>query len=872
MRSIAKFGVWGLSLAVAAPLLITPGISLAQEGADEGAIEEVIVTGTRREGVSPTETLSPVDIIGGSALTDQAMFDLTDTITRVAPSLNTQRFPIADGTAVIRPVTLRNLSPDQTLVLVNGSRRHRSALVNLQFSPLGTINTGAHAVDFGMIPSLAVKRIEVLRDGASAQYGSDAIAGVINVILDDANEGITVSAQTGEYFEGDGARTTIAANGGFSLGDNGFLNLTIEHSTADQTSRGVVRGDCQRVIDEVGVDGVPLDGLCQRWGDPDIETLKGFLNFGIDISDSTELFGNASFGDNEFRSDFFYRPAYVPGVAGTSGSLMVDGNEDGIPDDAPQMLVDDITGAGLNPSDYLTVGASASGFVLLNPIQSMFPGGFNPDIGADISDFAVVLGVRGETAGGLSWDTRFRTAENEADYLLGSTINPSLGLLSPTSFKPGNLTQEETAFTVDFVKTFDVGNLASPLNIAFGAEWREETYTLVAGDPASIEVGPTFLEFGFGSESFQGYPLESEGTFDSANTAFYIDFEADVTDRFSGGIAFRAEDYDQFGNTFDWKLSGRFEVTETFALRGTVNTGFRAPTAGQVNTLNGTTAANAAGVLIPQFIYPVADPIAEALGAVSLIPEESMSFTIGAVFEPFDNTSITIDYYDITIDDRLTVFNVNPEGLCDGDPACGGTDEIGLLVAAGIPNANALLGAKVAYFINGFESNISGIDLSIVSVFDIGSGTLTADLRSNFNSHDVEKVQQNALSDSDIYDFENQVPDNRTALTFNYDTGRMFSGYARFNFYGGWGDSGGQVAAPDASEVVEYSSELLVDLEATFRFTDNFRASIGGENIFDTLPDDDGHGTSEFLGVDKALTSPFGFNGGFWYARLVAEF
>ncbi len=863
MISIARFGVWGLSLAVATPLLMTPAISLAQEGADEGAIEEVIVTGTRREGVSPTETLSPVDIIGGDSLVDQATFDLTDSLTRIAPSLNTQRFPIADGTAAVRPVTLRNLSPDQTLVLINGSRRHRSAVVNLQASPFGTVNAGAQAVDFGMIPSLAVKRLEILRDGASAQYGSDAIAGVINVILDDANEGITVSVQTGEYFEGDGARTTIAANGGFSLGDNGFLNLTIEHSTADRTSRGVVRGDCQRVIDEVGVDGVPLDGLCQRFGDPDVETLKGFLNFGIDISDSAELFGYASFGDNEFRSDFFYRPAYVPGVAGTSGSLIVDDDGDGIPDDAPQMIVDDINGAGLNPSDYLTAdGASPSGFVLLNPIHTMFPGGFNPDFGADISDYAVLLGVRGETAGGLSWDVRGRIAENEVDYLLGSTINPSLGILSPTNFKPGNLTQEETAFTVDFVKPLDVGNFASPLNLAFGFEWREETYTLAAGDPASIEVGPTFLEFGFGSESFQGYPLESVGSFDSANIAAYIDFEADITDRFSGGIAFRAEDYDEFGDTFDFKLSGRFEVTETFALRGTVNTGFRAPTAGQVNTLNGTTAANTAGVLVPKFTYPVANPVAVALGSLALIPEESTSFTIGAVFQPFDNTSITIDYYDITIDDRLTLFEI---------PSLD-QDDVDDLAAAGIPNAQAFLEAKVSYFVNGFESHVSGFDLSIVSDFDVGGGSLTMDLRANFNSQDVSKVAPDTLSATEVFDIENQVPEDRVALTFNYDTGGMFSGYLRFNNYGGWGDAGGQVAPPDASEVVNYGSELLIDLEATFRFTDNFRVSIGGENIFDTLPDDDGHEVSEFLGVDKALTSPFGFNGGFWYARLVAEF
>ncbi len=862
MNLLTRSGMCALSLAIAMPLTMLPAVTFAQETLD-GIVEEIVVTGTRREGVSPTETLSPVEIIGGTSLVNQATFDLTDSITRVSPSLNTQRFPIADGTAVVRPVTLRNLSPDQTLVLVNGSRRHRSAVVNLQFSPLGTINTGSQAVDFGMIPSAAVKRIEILRDGASAQYGSDAIAGVINVILDDANEGFSVSLQTGEYFEGDGARTTISANGGFRLGDNGFLNATIEHSTADQTSRGTVRYDCPDRIAAVGVENVPLDGLCQRWGDPDIETLKGFLNFGVDINDNTEFFGNASFGDNEFRSDFFYRPGVILGTGG-AGALMVDDGT-GNPADAPQALLDSIIGAGLNLADYLTADAgSATGWALLNPIESQFPGGFNPDFGADISDYSVLLGVRGETAGGLSWDVRGRIAENEAVYLLGSTINPSLGLLSPTNFKPGALTQEETAFTVDFVKTFDVGNLASPLNVAFGAEWREETYTLVAGDPASIEVGPTFLEFGFGSESFQGYPLESVGTFDDANTALYVDLEADLTDRFSGGVAIRVEDYDAFGSTFDWKLSGRFEVSETFALRGTVNTGFRAPTTGQINTLNGTTAANSAGVLIPQFVYPVAHEIAVALDAESLQPEESISFTIGAVFQPFDNTSVTIDYYDITIEDRLTVFNYNPDGLEQTD--------VDRLTAAGIPNAQALLGAKVAYFINGFESNISGIDVSIVSDFDIGSGTLTADLRSNFNDHKVTKVQRDAVTTSDIYDFENQVPDSRTTLTLDYKSGGRLGGYVRFNLYGGWGDSGGQLSPSDASEAINYGSEILVDIEARYDFNDNISLSVGVDNLFDVEPDDDGHIVAEILGVDKALTSPFGFNGGFWYARIAADF
>ncbi|MDA0705028.1 MAG: TonB-dependent receptor plug domain-containing protein [Proteobacteria bacterium] len=315
-------------LAVVPVALLAAGTMPAHAQSDEGsdAVEEVVVTGTRREGQSPTETMSPIDVLAGDAFANQATFDMTDGITKVAPSINTQRFPIADGTAFIRPVTLRNLSPDQTLVLVDGTRRHRSPLVNLQLAPLGTVNQGSQAVDFSALPSLAIKRVEILRDGASAQYGSDAIAGVINVILKDVNEGFSVLAQTGEYFEGDGTRTTFAANGGFSLGDSGFLNATIESSSADKTSRGVTRGDCQSVIDEVGSGVVPLDELCQRWGDPDVETLKFFLNAGFDINDTTELYGNASFSDNDTISDFFYRRQVLDPAAGVDGrnTLIVD--------------------------------------------------------------------------------------------------------------------------------------------------------------------------------------------------------------------------------------------------------------------------------------------------------------------------------------------------------------------------------------------------------------------------------------------------------------------------------------------------------------------------------------------------------------------
>ncbi len=858
---------FGLYTALAVAFAIgSPAYSQSDDGIDD-LIEEIVTTGTRRLGQSPTETMSPIDVLSGSALVNQATFDMTDGLTKIAPSINTQRFPIADGTAFIRPVSLRNLSPDQTLVLVNGTRRHRSPLVNLQLAPLGTVNQGAQAVDFSAMPSLAIKRLEILRDGASAQYGSDAIAGVINVILNDANEGFTVSVQTGEYFEGDGARTTLAANAGFSLGDSGFLNATIEKSTADTTSRGVQRLDCQPVIDEVGPGVVPLDGFCQRWGDPDVETLKFFLNAGIDVNDNVQIYGNASFSDNDTISDFFYRhPVTFNPAAGFSGrsTLIVDTDGDFVPDPAAQSLVDDIIAAGLNPSDYLTADpdllTNPSGYVLLNPIYTQFPGGYNPDFGAAISDMAFVFGVNGETASGMTWDIRGRVAESEADYTLSETINPSLGGLSPTSFKPGKLTQEETGINADFVKTFDVGNLAAPLNFAFGAEWREETYKISAGDVASYSAGPTFI-FGVGSDGFQGFPVESAGSFDSASVAAYVDVEADLTDRFTIGAAVRYEDYDEFGDTTDFKLSGRVQVNEQFALRATVSTGFRAPTPGQVNTLNTTTSADTAGNLIPSGTYPVGSTVAMVLGSSPLVPEESTSFTLGAIWDPTDNVSITLDYYDISIDDRLALFNttITAQDVID-------------LTAAGVPNADLLLGGLANYFANAFDSEVSGFDLAITAGFEVGSGDLVVDLRHNQNDQKVVNVAAGTINASRVHDLEHQVPESRTTLTFNYDSGNALIGYVRINNYGSWSSTGGLFSSGLADDVSNYGSEILVDLEVTYRFSDIFRLSVGAENLFDVEPDLEGDGTLAFLGARTAITSPFGNNGGFWYARLVANF
>jgi iron complex outermembrane recepter protein len=849
-----------LSLVAAAVALVLGDAALAQS-----ELSEVVVTGTRREGVSPTESLSPIDVIDGAAISEQAAFDLTDSLTKISPSLNTQRYPIADGTSFVRPVSLRNLSPDHTLVLTNGARRHRSALVNLQLAPLGTVNQGSQGVDWSIFPSAAIERVEILRDGASAQYGSDAIAGVVNVILKDAPEGGSLGAQFGEYVDVGGERVSVSGNIGLPMGSEGFVNLSAEYSTADETSTGAARPDAAGVGAIVGEDLVPEEGLGQRWGDPNVDTLKFFANAGIALSDRLELYGNANYMEAEVISDFFYRTPVLPTAADNIAipartTLQIDNDADGVPDDATAEQVQAIVDAGGDPDDYLTADAgSPSGYVLRNPIHSLFPGGYNPDFGADLTDIGIVLGLRGDVTDTLSWDARVRYGENEVDYTLSDSINPSLGALSPTSFRPGTLTQEESGFNIDFVKTF----ASSPVNLAFGGELRNETYEIGAGDLASIQAGPTAAIFGVGSDGFQGFPVESAGSFDSDSWATYVDLETEVTDRFSAGFALRYEDYDEFGDTTDWKVSLRYAFTEDFAVRATANTGFRAPTPGQVNTLNVTTTSDSSGNLIPNGTYPVSHPIALALGAVPLVPEESESYTVGMVWTPTDTTSVTLDYYHIEIDDRLALLT-NTIGAA----------EVLQLIAAGIPadEANLLLGSNANFFVNGFDSEVDGIDLAIASLFKVGGGDLLVDLRHNFNEQSIPRVSPGTINASRVFDLENQTPENRTLLSFDYSTPGMFSGLLRLNYYGDWKTTAGLFSPGDASDQYSYGENILVDLEARFTFAERYQLTIGGENVFDTLPDTEQDPTSLFLGVRPSLTSPFGVNGAFWYARATVRF
>lgn len=823
-------------------------------------VEKILITGSRKVGQLPTETLSPVDILGGDSIQEQGAFDLTDSLSKIAPSINTQRFPIADGTAFVRPVTLRNLSPDHTLVLVNGTRRHRSALVNLQLAPLGTVNQGSQGVDFSTFPSGAIKRVEVLRDGASAQYGSDAIAGVVNLILNDSNEGFSLSAQTGEYKEGDGERFSVSANAGFALGEDGFVNVSVEHSSSDITTRGTPRPDAQSVAAIVGADKVPYNGYGQRWGDPDIESTKVFINAGLELGNNTQAYSNLSYMDNDTLSGFFYRTPVLP-TAGDNvaiaprGTLFTDANGDGLPDVAPQSLIDAILASSLDPANYLTAnGSSPSGYVLQNPIHSQFPGGYSPLFGAAITDYAFVAGMKGETENDFTWDIRFRNAENEVEYVLQDSINPSLGNLSPTTFNPGTLAQEETSINADFVKAYDA------FNLAFGAEWREEIYKITAGDEASTATGPTFVQFGVGSDGFQGFAPESAGSFYSQSMAAYVDVEGDLTDELSAGIALRYEDYDEFGDTLDWKLSSRYEVNEELAVRATVNTGFRAPTPGQINTLNVTTTSDSSGNLIPSGTYPVNHPISVALGSQPLTPEESTSYSVGLVYTPSSDTTVTVDLYNIDIEDRIAL-----QSFTIGD------SELARLRAANIENADLLAGSNGNFFVNAFDSEVSGIDFNVQTNYDIYDGNLTVDFRHNYNQQEVSSVKSNTINQGRVFDLENQVPEHSSVVSFDYSLDE-YNALVRLNRYGEWSSTGGLFGPGDGSDASKYGSAVLVDIEFSMDITENVSVAVGGENIFDEYPDKENNGILNFLGQQHAITSPFGFNGAFWYLRGKVNF
>lgn len=808
----------GLALA-AAGLSIPSQPAHADPAPDAAGVDEVVVTGTRRTSTKAVDSAVPVDVFNGEELTAASRGDMNDMLRTIVPSFNVQRYPINDGTTFVRPSTLRGLPPDETLVLVNSRRRHRSALVQLGG---GALSEGAQGADLAQIPAIALKQVEVLRDGASAQYGSDAIAGVMNFILRDDAEGWSLGTETGRYFRGDGESLKVSGNVGLPLTTEGFLNLSAEYIDSNLTSRGIQRPDAQALIDSGEPFASTVPRPAQIWGSPEIDAVHTFWNAGLDVSPTSKLYAFGNYATTDTGGSFFYRNPTTSGILTTI------------------MPVD------LNDPDGETFS-----------FADMFPGGFTPWFSANIKDFSQVLGVRGKVTDRLAWDLSGSYGHSKINYQMTNTINPSLGLASPTAFRPGTLAQDEHNVNLDLAYDLPVGAFASPLTIAGGLEYREEVYEIGIGDEASWALGP-YSAYGVpvGSNGFQGYDPSQAGEFRRDNVAAYLDIEADVTEKLMLGVAGRYEDFSDFGGQSTGKIAARFKITPTLSVRATASTGFRAPTPGQAQTRNVTTGFDPGNPNpISRGTIPASDPIARFFGARPLKPEESDNLSIGIVANPLANLSLTIDAYRIKVKDRIAL-----SGNIDISP-----QQAQELEAAGFAGATSL--GTIRFLTNDFDTTTEGVDVVAKYAADLGKlGVTSLAAVYNYNSTSVDRFSPEVITRERALDLEGQLPKHRGSLTLTQQRGPL-SFMIRSSYYGTFADAGAEL---DGSTDEFFGSEWLFDIEASYLFKDRYQLAVGGVNVFDNYPDRAVGG--QFFGLIYPDVSPFGFDGGYWYGRLNISF
>ena len=822
----------GLSLLV---LLAAPSVCNGQAISDTAQveIEEVVVVGTRSLPRSVEDSSVPVDVISSEDFENQGGSDMSNLIRALVPSFHVNDNPSRDLAALLRPVNLRGLAPDHTLVLMNNKRRHRGSVI--QWISNGASN-GAQGPDISAIPAIAIKRMEVLRDGAAAQYGSDAIAGVLNFVLKDASEGVTFEARYGFYTEdSDEDMTTIAGNVGVPLSDNGFANLSIEYAESSPTDRSVQHQDATALID-LGIPNVA--NPAKPWGSPKVsDSIKSVANLGLKLNEDHSIYAFGNYANREVETPFFFRsPMNRNGVYKTSSNIFLVGGDGcqakyNVPSTANNLLAF---------RDAVTADADCFSFV------ELYPEGFSPVFGAEMTDYSVIAGVKGGLANGLLYDISGSIGENNMDGFLNNSLNPSLGPSSQRDFDIGEYTQQETNFNLDLSYLVDVG-MASDLNIAGGFEWREEEFEISTGEQGSWEIGP-YQQYGFGtgSNGFGGFNPASSGTWNRANIAAYLDLEVNATENWRIGGAFRWEDFDGFGSTTNFKLATHLRLTNAFALRGSFGSGFRAPTPGQSNARNVSTVVNAAtNAFEERGTIGSTHPVAMALGGRELEPEESENLSLGTVFALDNGLNLTADYFRINVDDRIALsglFNV--------------TDEIKqALVAAGVPEAREF--TSVRYFTNDFDTRTEGVDVVLTYGWETDLGS--TDLLLSFN-HTSTKVRNfragSTIAAGDTIDnLERGAPETRFNLTLTHSIDQWYL-LARYSYFGEWYDD---------HSAAEFDGYGLADLSAQYNFTNGLALSIGAENVLDEYPD---RAINYGNGRKYPRYSPAGHNGALVYAKI----
>ena len=841
------------SAALVAAFAMAAGTTVAQEagGAAAGPLEEIVVVGSRRRDRSASDSPVPVDVIGGDDFLAHGDSDLDSVLAALVPSYNVAQEPISDAATLIRPATLRSLPPDATLVLVNGKRRHRAAVIAL----LGAgISGGSQGPDLSVIPVIALDRLEVLRDGASAQYGSDAIAGIMNFVLKEDAEGVTLDAKYGSYFEGDGNSMTLAANVGLPLTDAGFANLSFELKEADPTSRSAQRGDAQGLID-AGNTHV-RQPAAQIWGAPEISgDFKLFGNFGLDLGNGSEAYAFGNWAERQVEGGFYYRNPHTRGGV-FRGPVLEDGT--------PTVKVADLTSDGSGNCPVVRIvdnvpDADALASIRNDPgcysLIEKFPGGFTPQFGGYIDDLSIAGGLRGELDSGWFYDVSATAGRSAATFYIYNTINPQLLAQRndiPIYYQAGAYTETDRVINFDMSKPFDVANLWGPVNVAYGLEYRDETFRIHNGDPNSFYNDPNITHglaaqgFGVGSNGFAGFQPGDAGEHTVSAYGAYIDVESDVSERLLLGGALRYENYPDYGNTLDGKIAARLQVGANVALRGAVSTGFRVPTAGQANLRNVTTEFQM-GMLADIATLPPTNPVAQQKGAKALTPEESVNTTFGIVIDG-GAFNVTLDYYNITIEDRVSF--TSRFTLSESD--------ISALLAAGVSDATSF--SSVRFFSNQQTVEASGVDLVASYPFSLGSGASTLTVVANWSDIELTRFNPEFTSENRRLQIEQGRPDSRFTATWSHaqDSWRLMG---RARQYGGYYD------APTNDGSVAYfpEPELLFDFEVALDVSDSLSVLFGAQNALDEYPDINPHG--EVAGLLYPEQSPFSFNGGYYYMR-----
>ena len=880
-----------LMLGLTTVLALGSGAVVAQTKPAEQAetppteMQEVIITGTRRTDRTVVESSAPIDVISGSELSAQTTSNMLDTLSNRVPSFIVGQNSISDASSFVRSPSLRGLPSDEMLVMLDGKRMNRSALVQVYQGGETELAFGSQGPDLASIPSIAIKSLEILRDGASAQYGSDAIAGVLNYQFRDSPSGIEVDGHLGQYFPGhgyknDGTDRQVAANVGLPLGGQGFLNLSAEWSKYDQTVRNPTRPSALAFAENFPSLAPQLPhypGPVQQWGTPPSDDFKAVANGGIKLDNGDQLYLFMNYANIETNESFNYRlPVTVTDLH--TGDVF-----------SHHPAFSNIFLDACSSAAFATYsGCPAGGYVndanTFN-FSSFYPAGYTPRFYGTTQQFFGAVGYKGVTPWGMTYDISGTTATNSLAVSLKGTINPSLGPLSPENFYDGKFVQKENNFNVDVTYPWQVPAFASPVSVAAGLEYRDENYQQLLGDQASYAAGPYTSQPLYNcnavtlscapdvvggsqvvatqSTASNGYGGIAAGV-DASQISYagYVDLEADVLKNLTLGIAGRYEDYSSFGNTTLGKLQARWKIVDAVTLRGTASTGFHAPTPGQysVETLS-TTFVPGTTNQVQIGTYPVTSSIAQFFGAKALRPEESTNLSAGIVLTPIDRLLVTLDTYQIDVRHRIGIsqqFTVTAA-------------EIAQLPALGYVGP----GGTVQYFTNGFNTRTKGIDLVATYPFDLGAlGRLGTTLAYNYNKTDVTSFDPTVITAARIIDIQHYAPNNRANLSLDWSRG-PWGATLYENYYGTYRDENdypGQL----------FSAKETTDLDVSYQALNWLRVAVGGRNIFNAYPDAIANTAASHIYPQTGGESdgekyprtggPFGFNGAFWYVRFVAKF